>query len=62
MAHDRVSPPGRGANANRVIKLIRKGVSAASQDRYGVGGRLKERRAPRPITLPKLKLPPMPEE
>ena len=50
----RMSPPGAGANQDRKLRLIRKAMSTATE-KFGVGGRIKGRNKPRPITLPKIK-------
>lgn len=49
-----VSPPGKGANSDPKIRLMRSATTHATRT-YGLGGILKHRRAPKPITLPKLK-------
>lgn len=41
--------------ANRAVRTHLKIASTAAVAKYALGGRLKEKRAPRPITLPKLK-------
>ena len=52
----RMSPPGKGANKDPKLRLIRKAMSNAGSPRYGVGGRIKTRNArKRPITLPTVK-------
>jgi hypothetical protein len=44
---------GKGANKSRIKMLLRKAATSATE-RYGIGGRLKTQRQPKPITLPKL--------
>lgn len=58
----KISPPGAGANQDPKLRLIRKATSNASS-RFGVGGRIKTRNAPkrRPISLPPVNLPPVKE-
>lgn len=47
------SPPGKGANRDPKLRMIRKAMTAATTT-HGIGGRLKSRPRPKP-TLPKLK-------
>lgn len=44
----------KGANQDRVKVMLRRAQSTATE-KYGIGGRPKTQRSPKPITLPKLK-------
>jgi len=37
------------------IKILLRKAATSARERYGIGGRLKMQRVPKPITLPKLK-------
>lgn len=45
---------GKAANTDRKLALIRKASTEASY-KHGIGGRRKTQKAPKPVTLPKLK-------
>ena len=52
--HDMQRRLGAGANSDPLRKLLR-GASTAATNAYGLGGRPKTLRKPKPVTMPRLR-------